>query len=82
MSLEGFAVIGDERLGFGDADEGFALLRLWGLPDEAVLVGWLLTPLSRVADLSVAPKVIVQLSMERAVSRHRESEERERAYRH
>ena len=81
MSLEGFAVIGDERLDFGDV-EGFALLRLWGLPDEAVLVGWLLTPLSRVADLSIAPKVIVQLSMERAVSRCRESEERERAYRH
>ena len=81
MSFDGCAVIGAERLGFVDV-EGFALLRLWGLSDEAVLVGWLLTPLSRVADLSVAPKVIVHLSMERAVSRRRESEERERAYRH
>ena len=61
--------------------EGFALLCL-GLPDEAELWGRLLSPLSRVADLSVAPKVIVQLSRERAVSRRMESEESERAYRH
>ena len=81
MSLEGFAVIGDESFGFGDV-EGFALLCFGGLLDEAELAGWQLTPLSMVADLSVAPKVIVQLSNERAVSRRMESEERERAYRH